>query len=118
MRQNAIGFELTAARRRAGLTQAEVAELMGTTQSAVSRVESGRSVPTIDFVDRYARALGVTIRLELGASQDTIPSRAERARRVRRVLGGYVFDPWKRDLSPAEERSLEADGLTRERFQG
>jgi hypothetical protein len=32
------------------------------------------------------------------------------------VLGDYEFDPWAREPSPAEARSLEADGLGRERF--
>ena len=112
-----VGFTLVTARRRAGLTQSDVAELMGTTQSAVSRVEAGRAQPTLDFVERYARAVGTRLTLEFGA-QAELPSRDERRERARRVLRGYVFDPWRRAPSPAEQRSLEADGLTRERFQG
>jgi transcriptional regulator with XRE-family HTH domain len=116
MNIGSIAFDLTAARRKAGLTQREVAERMGTTQSAVSRVESGRAVPSLEFLDRYARAVGTTLVLELGPPS-ALPSRSERAERVKRVLRGYVFDPWERQPSPAEQRSLEADGLTRERFQ-
>ena len=37
-----LARELTAARVRAGLTQGEVAARMGTTQSVVARIESGR----------------------------------------------------------------------------
>jgi len=50
--------ELIAARSRAGLTQSEVAELMGTTQSVVARLESGRRAPSMRTVQRYAQAVG------------------------------------------------------------
>src|SRR3954463_10478698 len=104
MNVRTIDFDLTAARRKAGLSQREVAERMGTTQSAVSRVESGSAVPSIDFLDRYARALGTPLTLELGAAP-RLPERSERARLMEKVLKGYVFDPWERDPSPAEQRS-------------
>jgi len=50
--------ELIAARSRAGLTQGEVAERMGTTQSVVARLESGRRAPSMRTVQRYAQAVG------------------------------------------------------------
>ena len=58
--------ELIAARARAGITQAELAQRMGTTQSAIARLESGRRTPSIDTVQRYARALGAraVVRIE------------------------------------------------------
>ena len=49
---------LIAARSRAGLTQGEVAERMGTTQSVVARLESGRRTPSMRTVQRYAQAVG------------------------------------------------------------
>ncbi|MCF8169281.1 MAG: helix-turn-helix domain-containing protein [Rhodoferax sp.] len=50
--------ELIAARSRAGLTQGEVAERMGTTQSVIARLESGRRAPSMRTVQRYAMAVG------------------------------------------------------------
>ena len=52
-------------RTEKGLTQAELARKVGTKQSAVSRLESGRSNPTISFLRDVARALDkkLTIRL-------------------------------------------------------
>lgn len=50
--------ELISARSRAGLTQGEVAERMGTTQSVIARLESGRCAPSLRTVQRYANALG------------------------------------------------------------
>lgn len=52
------------ARLRTGLTQAELARRMGTTQSAVARWESGATSPRFDTVVRAVRACG----LELGVS--------------------------------------------------
>lgn len=52
-----IAGELIAARARAGLTQAQVASRMGTTQSAVARLEGGK-LPSIRTLVRYAKATG------------------------------------------------------------
>ena len=54
----AIAHELIAARARAGLSQAEVAQRMGTTQSVVARLESGKRPPSLRSVQRYAQAVG------------------------------------------------------------
>ncbi len=58
--------ELIAARARAGLTQADVAARMGTTQSTVARLEGGKAAPSMRSVQRYARAIGcrAVVRLE------------------------------------------------------
>jgi DNA-binding XRE family transcriptional regulator len=53
-----VAKTLIAARARAGLSQAEVAQRMGTTQSAIARLESGRLMPTWQTIARYAAALG------------------------------------------------------------
>lgn len=54
----ALARELIAARTRAGLSQAEVAARMGTSQSTVARLESGRNPPSLRTLDRYASATG------------------------------------------------------------
>ena len=50
---------LIGARVAAGLTQAQLAERLGTTQSAVSRLESGVQTPTLDTLYRLAEVLSV-----------------------------------------------------------
>jgi predicted transcriptional regulator len=62
----AIARELIAARSRAGLSQTEVALRMGTTQSVVARLESGKRPPSIRTVERFAQAVGghVVLRIE------------------------------------------------------
>ena len=50
---------LIAARLAAGLTQAELAARLGTTQSAVARLESGTIMPTVETLCRLADVLGI-----------------------------------------------------------
>lgn len=58
--------ELLAARLRAGLTQEQVAHSMGTTKSAVSRLESaGKHSPSITTLTKYAEAVGCDVELRL-----------------------------------------------------
>jgi transcriptional regulator with XRE-family HTH domain len=51
---------------RAGLTQGDVAARMGTTQSVVACIESGRGTPSIRTVQRFANAVGAraVVRME------------------------------------------------------
>ena len=58
--------ELISARIRAGLTQESVATRMGTTKSAVSRLESaGRHSPSVSTLRKYARAVGCELEIRL-----------------------------------------------------
>jgi len=107
MNSRSVGLELARARRTAGLSQAALASRIGTTQSAISRAEAGRSGASIELIERIAVATGERITLEFG------PSRIDRRARVRRVLGDYRFDPWDRDPSETEARILERTGLPR-----
>nr|WP_269646177.1 helix-turn-helix transcriptional regulator [Thioalkalivibrio thiocyanodenitrificans] len=56
---------LIEARTRAGLTQGEVAERMGTTQSVVARMEGGRTIPNLRSLHRYAEATGQRLKLTM-----------------------------------------------------
>jgi len=63
-----IAVELISARRRAGLSQAELAARMGTSQSAIARLESGQALPSTKTLLRYAEATGSKIELRLLAA--------------------------------------------------
>lgn len=56
---------LVRARTRAGLSQAEVARRMGTTQSAVARLESGHRSPTTRTLHLYAKATRSRVKVTL-----------------------------------------------------
>jgi|Laugresbdmm110dd_1035094.scaffolds.fasta_scaffold09043_3 ribosome-binding protein aMBF1 (putative translation factor) len=53
-----LARELIAARTQAGLTQGDVAARMGTTQSVVARIESGRGTPSMRTVQRFTNDVG------------------------------------------------------------
>jgi transcriptional regulator with XRE-family HTH domain len=61
--------ELLRARQRAGLTQAQVAERMGTRTPAVARLEAGggskRHSPSVATLRKYAQAVGCRLEITL-----------------------------------------------------
>jgi DNA-binding XRE family transcriptional regulator len=56
---------LVRARTRAKLSQAELARRLGTTQSAVARLEGGNVSPSLSTLRRYAEATGARLQIEL-----------------------------------------------------
>lgn len=62
-----IGALLRQARERAGLTQEEVAVRLATKKSAISRIENSAGSIRLSTLERYARAIGCQLSLELRA---------------------------------------------------
>src|SRR5689334_16388517 len=91
-----VGGELVReARKRAGLSQGELAERAATTQSAIARLESGRSTPSLETVERLMRLCGFQLIVELAPYDDSDIRQAEalngltpdqRARRLGRTV--------------------------------
>jgi transcriptional regulator with XRE-family HTH domain len=52
-------------RRRAGLSQRELARRLNTSQAAIARWESGAVKPTLEAVERSLRACGIELRINL-----------------------------------------------------
>ena len=75
--------QILKARADAGLTQAEVANKIGTTQSAIARLETGggKHSPSIATLQRYATALGYKVRVQLVKE----PAAARVGRRTRQA---------------------------------
>jgi transcriptional regulator with XRE-family HTH domain len=63
--------EFLKARMDSGLTQAEIARRMGTTQSVVARLETGRGrhSPSVSTLKKYAKAIGKNLELKLVESR-------------------------------------------------
>ena len=59
--QYAVISQMIALRAKKGITQKELAEKIGTKQSAIARLESGSYNPTLDFLQRTAKALGTRL---------------------------------------------------------
>jgi transcriptional regulator with XRE-family HTH domain len=56
---------LAKARERAGLSQAQLAKRMKTTQSTIARLESGRAKPSTRTLARFAKATGHKLKISL-----------------------------------------------------
>ena len=63
--ENEIIREMIDARLRAGLFQRELAELMSTSQSTISRLESGRDMPLINTLIKLAEVTGHRLEVRL-----------------------------------------------------
>jgi transcriptional regulator with XRE-family HTH domain len=65
-------------RRRVGWTQQRLAEAAGTTQSAIARLESGRTSPAFDDVIRLLRIMGLDLDFMLVERDDSDWIQAQR----------------------------------------
>jgi transcriptional regulator with XRE-family HTH domain len=73
-----IGGELVReGRKRADLTQKQLADRAGTTQSAIARLESGRTTPSLETVERLLRLCGWQLLVELAPYDDSDVVQAE-----------------------------------------
>ncbi|MFJ2162830.1 helix-turn-helix domain-containing protein [Streptomyces sp. NPDC087856] len=60
-------------RRQRGVSQTRLAELAGTGQASISRIESGRDLPTLALLDRIASALGCRLTVTFTSSSGQSP---------------------------------------------
>jgi len=74
-RRRALAKRLVELRQAAGLSQTQVAARMGTSQSAVARLESGSADVRLSTLEKYAAAVGSS--LELGLVSRCRPARPE-----------------------------------------
>lgn len=58
-------YQVARLRIMRGLTQTQLAELVGTKQPSVARLESGQSTPRLDFLQRLAAALDARLEIRL-----------------------------------------------------
>ncbi len=58
-----LGRALIEARTAAGLSQAQLARRMKTSQSYIARIEGGRVRPSTDALERFAQATGTRLRI-------------------------------------------------------
>jgi len=66
----ALASQIIGARARAGLSQAELAARMNTSQSAIARLEGGRSRPSTRTLRKLAEATGSKLRIVLEPGDD------------------------------------------------
>jgi transcriptional regulator with XRE-family HTH domain len=85
------------ARKRAGLTQAQLAERVDTTQSAIARLERGIGAPTMQRISELVEACGLELQVRLVPADDhdwSMVAHNERdspAERIDKALGVIHF---------------------------
>lgn len=60
-----IGYQIARLRILQGLTQEELAERVGTRQPSIARLESGRSLPSLSFLEKVAEALDAEMEIKI-----------------------------------------------------
>ena len=70
-----LAYEIRTLREKKGLSQSQLAELVGTTQSAIARLEGGRISPSLPTLDRIANALDAELTVSLTDTQQLLGAR-------------------------------------------
>ena len=63
-------YQITRLRILRGLTQEELARRLGTRQSSIARLESGRTEPSLSFLRRAVQALGGRLEVRIVAQEE------------------------------------------------
>lgn len=61
MRTDKIGINISRLRIERGITQEQLGRDIGLTASAISNIECGRSVPSVDTLCRFSELFGVKV---------------------------------------------------------
>ncbi|EID54645.1 helix-turn-helix domain-containing protein [Saccharomonospora xinjiangensis] len=114
-RRKQLGNELRHARRSAGLTQQQVADILGCTQGKVNKIESGAVGAKLGDVRRMLEAYGVT-----GEEAETLVDMARSAAGHRGHWSGYrsVVPHWFRTFTDLEPAAAEIMTWHCERIPG
>ena len=59
------GYQIARLRIARGLTQTQLAEMVGTRQPSIARVESGKSLPSLLFLERIASVLHARVEVHI-----------------------------------------------------
>lgn len=96
------------ARTEAGLTQAALAARLGTTQSAIAKLERPGSNPTVETLDRVLRAAGARLRISSSpfpeGVDDTLIAAALRRTPAERVAQVRQLHEFARTVRPPRGR--------------
>jgi predicted transcriptional regulator len=70
--QEQIAQQIVCKRKHSRASQAEVAIIAGTSQTAIARLEAGLGNPTLDLIERVATALDLTITIHVHPLRQTV----------------------------------------------
>lgn len=106
-----FGDILKQLRKERGLSQDELAALLGTTKQVLSRYETKKRVPRLSVVSDYAQKLGIPLSMLSGESADPVPeiTREGGVRRVPILGGAACGEPIYSPSDGTEYATIEED---------
>ena len=106
-----FGDILKQIRKERGLSQDELAALLGTTKQVLSRYETKKRVPRLSVVSDYAQKLGIPLSMLSGESADPVPeiTREGGVRRVPILGGAACGEPIYSPSDGTEYATIEED---------
>jgi transcriptional regulator with XRE-family HTH domain len=81
------GYQVARLRIKLGLTQTQLAEIVGTKQPSIARLENGEGSPSLSFLQKVAEALGSEVKVHL------VPKRTAYALRESSGSSNYKIEP-------------------------
>ena len=106
-----FGDILKQIRKERGLSQDELAALLGTTKQVLSRYETKKRVPRLSVVSDYAQKLGIPLSMLSGEAADPVPeiTRENGVRRVPILGGAACGEPIYSPSDGTEFATIEED---------
>jgi transcriptional regulator with XRE-family HTH domain len=77
------GYQVARLRMKLGLTQSQLAEMVGTKQPSIARLENGEGSPSLSYLEKVAEALGAVVKVQL------VPKGTAHAIREDKIPGKY-----------------------------
>jgi transcriptional regulator with XRE-family HTH domain len=100
-------YQVARLRMLKGLTQQQLADLVGTKQSSIARLESGKSQPRLSFLRRIVKALGGRLELRFLSEDEVAVEQAHSDQFVIPITPAYVVNV--ADKSSEAKYSTETD---------
>ncbi len=103
-------------RLQKGMSQDELAKLLGTTKQVISKYETNQRTPKITVANEYAKKLNVNLNYLLG--EDESESLYDRYNKIRKPKGAVMFRGGDSDSDPfymSAEEAEEAEAFIRTR---
>ena len=99
------GMVISEARRRIGISQAELARRMNTSQPTVARLEAGGTDPRWSTIQRALQAMGEQVSLTTSA-REVSPVDEDQIREYLRLTPGERLDRFQREYNLTREALL------------